>query len=179
MDARRKPAATEAGSQEPEAPGVRSPKPGAYLAALKLLAARELSEAQVRQRLARRGYETDDIDLAISRLKTERALDDARVAGAIARRETSVRKRGKLRVQLALTRAGIDRGDARRAIDDTFAQMDAGALIQAALAKRLRGRDTLKDDAEFARLYRYLAGQGFDADEIRRALMVLRRRTRA
>ena len=79
-------------------------------------------------------------------------------------------------MQLALARAGIDRGVAKRAIDDTFGQMDAGALIEAALAKRLRGRQTLKDEAEFARLYRYLAGQGFDADEIRRTLTAFRRR---
>jgi len=148
----------------------------AYVAALKLLAARDLSEAQIRQRLARREYEADEVEEAVARLKAERAIDDARVAGAIARRETSTRKRGKLRVQLALTRAGIERTVARRAIDDTFGQMDAGALIEAALAKRLRGRQTLKDQAEFARLYRYLAGQGFDADEIRRTLTAFRRR---
>ena len=95
----------------------------AYLSALKLLAARELSEAQIRQRLVRREHEPDDIDAAVARLKLERAIDDVRVAGAIARRETSTRKRGKLRVQLALARAGIDRGVAKRAIDDTFGQM--------------------------------------------------------
>jgi regulatory protein len=153
-----------------------SPEPvSAYVAALKLLAARELSEAQIRQRLVRREYEADEIETAVARLKAERALDDARVAGAIARRETAFRKRGKLRVQLALSRAGIERGVARRAIDETFGQMDSSALIEAALVKRLRGRQTLKDQAEFARLYRYLAGQGFEADEIRRALGALRR----
>ena len=177
----RKPDAPEAGSPEPEAeaPGARSPKPEAYLSALKLLAARELSEAQIRQRLARREHESDDIDAAVARLKSERAIDDVRVAGAIAQRETAFRKRGKLRVQLALARAGIDRGVAKRAIDDTFGQMDAGVLIEAALAKRLHGRQTLKDQAEFARLYRYLAGQGFDADEIRRTLTAIRRKTKA
>jgi regulatory protein len=163
--------------EAPEAPEARSPKPEAYLVALKLLAARELSEAQIRQRLLRREYGVDEIDAAVARLKAERALDDARVAGAIARRETAFRKRGKLRVQLALSRAGIERGVARRAIDETFGQMDSSALIEAALAKRLRGRQTLKDHAEFARLYRYLAGQGFDADEIRRALNARRRAT--
>lgn len=151
----------------------------AYVAALKLLAGRELSEAQIRQRLVRREHEPDDIDAAVARLKSERAIDDVRVAGAIARRETSTRRRGKLRVQLALTRAGIERTVARRAIDDTFGQLDAGALIEAALAKRLRGRQTLKDQAEFARLYRYLAGQGFDSDEIRRALTALRLKANA
>jgi len=153
--------------------------PSAYLAALKMLARRELSEAQIRQRLVRREHAPDDIDAAVARLKLERAIDDVRVAGAIARRETSTRKRGRLRVQLALSRAGIGRDVARRTIDDTFGQMDAGALIEAALAKRLHGRQTVKDQAELARLYRYLAGQGFDSDEIRRALSAVRRKTKA
>ena len=163
--------------QEPQAPEARSLKPEAYVSALTMLAVRELSEAQVRQRLARREYEADDIDLAIERLKAERALDDARTAGAIARRETAFRKRGKLRVQLALSRAGIDRTVARRAIDETFGQLEPGTLIEAALDKRLRGRKKVEDQAEYARLYRYLAGQGFDSDEIRRVLDARRRRT--
>ncbi len=165
----------EAKAGGPEGPEARSPKPEAYVSALTMLAVRELSEAQVRQRLARREYEADDIDVAIERLKAERSLDDARTAGAIARRETAFRKRGKLRVQLALSRAGIDRTVARRAIDETFGQLEPGTLIEAALDKRLRGRKKVTDRAEYARLYRYLAGQGFDADEIRRALDARRR----
>ena len=169
------PEGRETPSPKPEGRETRSPKPEAYVSALTMLAVRELSEAQVRQRLARREYEADDIDLAIERLKAERALDDARTAGAIARRETAFRKRGKLRVQLALSRAGIDRTVARRAIDETFGQLEPGTLIEAALDKRLRGRKRVNDQAEYARLYRYLAGQGFDSDEIRRALDARRR----
>jgi len=51
-----------------------------------------------------------------------------------------------------------------------FASIDPAALIEAALARRLRGRERAKDDAELARLYRFLLGQGFDADEVRRTL---------
>ena len=66
----------------------------AYADALKLLARRELSEAQVRQRLARKGHTEPDIDQAVARLVADRSIDDARVAEAIARTETAVRKRG-------------------------------------------------------------------------------------
>ena len=48
----------------------------AYLDGLKMLARRELSEAQVRQRLVRRSHEADAIDEAIARLKDARAIDD-------------------------------------------------------------------------------------------------------
>ena len=57
----------------------------AYVVGLKLLATRELAEAQLRARLSRRHFEPDDVEAAVSRLRSERALDDARTAGAYAR----------------------------------------------------------------------------------------------
>ena len=144
--------------------------PSAYIDGLKMLGRRELSEAQVRQRLARRGYEEDAIDAAVTRLKDERAIDDMRVAEAIARTETSVKRRGKLRVRMQIERAGIAKATARRAVDEAFASIDDEGLLKAALARRLRGQMPIKDDAQFARLYRYLMGQGFEADQIVRAL---------
>ena len=139
----------------------------AYLDALKLLARRELSEAQVRQRLARRGHQPDAIDEAVARLREERALDDVRVAEAIAREQTSLRRRGKVRVRLQIERAGIDRQVARRATDEAFESLDEDAQLEASLAKRLRGRETIADDRECQRLYRYLIGQGFDPERVR------------
>ena len=141
-----------------------------------MLARRELSERQVRQRLARKGHEPADIDDAVARLVAERAIDDVRVAEAIARTETALKKRGKVRVRMAIERAGIATAAAKRAADEVFDAIDDDALLEAALAKRLRGRDTFADDREFQRLYRYLVGQGFDAD---RALKALHLRKRA
>ena len=131
-----------------------------------MLGRRELSEAQVRQRLAKRGHDDAAIDAAVVRLKSERSLDDTRVAGAIARSETSLRKRGKLRVKRRIEAAGIAPAIAQRAIDDTFQDIDADALIAAALDRRLRGRTSIEDDREFQRLYRYLTSQGFESHRI-------------
>lgn len=142
----------------------------AYVDGLKMLARRELSEAQVRQRLARKQYDADAIDAAIERLRAERAIDDARVAEAIARTETSIRRRGKLRVRMQIERAGIGKAIARQAIDAVFDHIDDDALMEASLQKRLRGRETIADDREFQRLYRYLAAQGFESDRILRLL---------
>jgi len=143
----------------------------AYLEGLKLLARRELSEAQVRQRLRRRGHAPADIDQAIGRLVKEHAIDDARVAGAIARTETSVRGRGRQRVRMQMERAGIDSARAERALDEAFSELDADALLEAALDKRLRGRAKISDDRELQRLYRYLVGQGFEPDRVLQALL--------
>jgi regulatory protein len=144
-----------------------------YVAALKMLGRRELSEVQIRQRLARRGHQAEDIDTAVARLKADRSLDDARVAGAIARTETSLRRRGRLRVKRQLQAAGIDAEVAAAALDAVFAEIDPEALLDAALARRLPADRPIADDREFQRLYRYLATQGFDSDRI---LAVLRHR---
>ena len=141
-----------------------------------MLARRELSEAQVRQRLARRQHDADAIDAAIERLRAERAIDDARVAEAIARTETSIRRRGKLRVRMQIERAGIGKAIAKQAIDAVFDNIDDDALMEASLQKRLRGRETIADDREFQRLYRYLAAQGFESDRILRLLNGRRRK---
>lgn len=144
----------------------------AYLTALKMLSGRELSERQVRQRLARRGYEDEDVDQAIDRLKSDRSLDDERAARAMAHAETSLKKRGRLRVTQRLQAAGIAPAVAQRATEEIFQTFDADALLEAALQKRLRGRQQIADEREFQRLYRYLIGQGFESD---RVLALLRR----
>jgi regulatory protein len=138
----------------------------AYLAGLQFLARRELSEAQVRQRLARRGYTAGEIDEGVARLLEERALDDRRVASAIAHTETRVRGRGRLRVKRQIEAAGISASLAEDAVEQAFGDIDADALLTAALDRRLRGRNGVADDREFQRLYRYLVTQGFDSDRV-------------
>ena len=148
--------------------------PSAYIDGLKMLGRRELSERQVRQRLVRKEYEPDKIDEAVARLVAERAIDDARVAEAIVRTETGIRRRGKVRVRIQLERAGIAKDIARQAIDNVFAAIDDDALIEASLRKRLRGRDAIADDREFQRLFRYLIGQGFESDRVMQTLKAYR-----
>ena len=138
----------------------------AYIDALRMLARRELSEAQVRQRLARKEHDDNDIDEAIARLKEERAIDDNRVAEAIARSETSIRKRGRMRVKQKIQSAGIASATAKQAIDGVFEAIDSDQLLESALAKRLKHGKTIEDDREFNRLYRYLVGQGFESDRV-------------
>jgi regulatory protein len=144
-----------------------------YLDAVKMLARRELSEAQLRQRLARRQHDADAIEAAITRLKADRSLDDERVAGAIARTETSLKKRGRYRVIRQIEAAGIAPSIARRVVDETFATIDVDGLLNEALGRRLR-KTSIEDEKELNRLYRYLVAQGFEPD---RVLAHLRKRS--
>jgi regulatory protein len=147
-----------------------------YVDGLKMLARRELSEAQVRQRLLRRGHDEAAVDAAVVRLKAERAIDDARVAEAIARTETAVKHRGKIRVKRQIENAGIAADTARHVVDDLFGDLDDEGLLEASLARRLRAGTSIEDDAAFQRLYRYLVVQGFESDRVLKALNARRRR---
>jgi len=139
-----------------------------------MLAGRELSEAQVRQRLVRRKYDSIDIDSAVEKLKEGGYINDVRTAAVIARRETAVRRRGKTRVNSRLRAAGISASIADRAVEDVFKDVDADALLDASLERRLRGRTRVADEKERQRLYRYLIGQGFEGERVLAKLRKLR-----
>lgn len=135
-----------------------------------MLGRRELSEKQVRDRLLRKGHEAGDVDAAVERLRAGRAIDDARVAEAIAHTATAVHRRGRLRVKRQIEEAGIAPATARQAVDNVFEAISDEELLESALAKRLRGRDRIADETEFRRLFRHLIGQGFEPDRVLAAL---------
>jgi regulatory protein len=146
-----------------------------YVDALTLLARRELSEAQLRQRLSRRHHEPSAVESAIARLKADGSLNDERAAGAIARTEVGLRKRARRRVLRTIQAAGIASDTARRAVDAAFEDVDSDQHLAASLDRRLRGRP-IAGDSDFRRLFRYLVAQGFDAD---RVMGLLERRRRS
>jgi regulatory protein len=145
----------------------------AYVAALNLLARRELAEAQLRARLARRKFDDDEIDAAMTRLRRERAVDDRRTALACAHTQVRLKHRGRTRVVREIEALGINRDTARDAVAEVFAELDESALLEQALDRRLRHGLSLGDPAVFRRVHRYLLGQGFDPGRVT-ALLRLR-----
>ena len=131
-----------------------------YTVALRLLARRELTVAQTRERLDRKSFGRSQVEAALSRLLKEGALDDARAASAIARRNAA-RRRGPSRAVRELEAAGINQDVARRTVREVFANVDEQTLIDAALERKLRGPVT--DQAVFRRLHAYLVRQGFSS----------------
>ena len=139
----------------------------AFTLALTLLSRRELSTAQLRERLARRKVDPSEIDAVVARLSADRTLDDRRVAIASARLESAVRRRGRRRVLQRVRQLGIDDETARAAVDQAFGDIDEAALLDEAVARRLRGRSPRDLDAKgVARVVRALVAQGFDAGKV-------------
>jgi regulatory protein len=143
----------------------------AYAIALQLLGARELSETQLRARLARRKLDPDDIDAAVARLKADGTLDDRRVARALAHMESAIRGRGRVRVVQKIRQAGIDAAIAEDAVADVFQNVAEADLLTRALGRRLRGTSPRElDERGRARIVRALMAQGFALDAILKRL---------
>jgi regulatory protein len=147
----------------------------AYLDGLRLLGRRELSEAQIRLRLARKAHEPGDIDEAVARLRREGALDDARTAGAIARTRVAVKRFGPRRIRRDIEAAGIAPDLASAAVEAAFDGADPAAVLDEALSRRLQPADLPIDDRTAARLYRRLVAHGHDPELVSRAIRVRRR----
>ncbi len=146
--------------------------------ALAWLAGRDLSAAEIRLRLHRRGCPDDVIAGALDRLRATRAVDDERVAISRARIESVMRGRGRERVLLRLRSIGIDAETASRAVAAVFSEVDEDALLDRALARRLRPATArIRTPAEYRRLFGALVRQGFEPAAIRKALDARRAKT--
>ena len=132
-----------------------------YAAALALLARRELSAAQLTERLINKGYDPDAATATVARLETEGAVDDRRAAAMIARRAATISHRGPHRARQQIEAAGIASAVARVAVDEAYAEAGVDAVLERALDRRLSG--PVRDRSHFEKLCRYLIRQGFDS----------------
>jgi len=135
----------------------------AYTTALTLLGRRELSAKQLRDRLLRRQFPADEVDAVIDRLRSDRTLDDRRVALASARMAASIKGRGRRRVLQYVQQLGVSSEVAAAAVTEVFSEVNEAALLDRAIAKRLKETPVTALDARGkARLIRQLVTQGFE-----------------
>ncbi len=137
----------------------------AYSEALKLLSRRELTAFELRDRLLRKELSEQDVDEAIARLRADGTVNDRRAAVAIARTHALVKARGRLRIERELASRGVAPEVARAALDEVFAELSEPELLERALRKRLRSGH-IRNQAQFRRLYAYLARLGYPTGAI-------------
>jgi len=140
--------------------------------AIKLLAAKPRSVAELRERLLR-GKNTDEatVETVISRLREYGYLNDERFAFGYASYKVKQRPVGRRRLERDLKVKKVDSGVANEALELVFAETSEEQLIDQAIAKRLRIRGKPKNRAETKSLFDHLLRQGFDfelvSDKIR------------
>jgi regulatory protein len=130
--------------------------------AVKLLAAKPRSIAELRERLLR-GKETNQevVEEVIARLREYGYLNDERFAFSYASYKVKQRPIGRRRLERDLKFKKIDSAVASEALEMVFAETPEEQLIDQAIAKRLRIRGKPKNRAEAKSLFDHLLRQGF------------------
>lgn len=159
------------------------PPATAWGTAIGMLARRDLSEGEVRERLLARDFATDEVEEAILRLHERRYLDDRSLARAVTRTQARTKHLGPLKVRAHLRRRRIPEELAADAIRDEFpqgAERDRAVValrrLEASAAHPARrGRDDEAMAAESrktaARLFRRLVSRGFSREAARQAVL--------
>jgi regulatory protein len=137
----------------------------AYDAALGLLARREQSRRELRQRLDRRGYDAAESDAALDRLAQDHYQDDARFGEMLVRTRIA-QGYGPARLRAELGSHGLPDALVR----DLVAHADVDWFERACSQLRKHYPAPARERSERARQAQYLLRRGFDAGIARRAV---------
>lgn len=132
------------------------------LAAVRYLARRERTEAQVEAFLARAGASASCIRSLLSRFRERGYLDDDAYAARWAQARLARQPMGPARLEAELLAKGFDRHTAAKAVRRTYDGLDQRELARTLLARRLgrTAEETRRRGASLLRRY------GFDEDLI-------------
>jgi regulatory protein len=119
------------------------------------LAAKAQSVQEIEAKLAARGVSPDVVATVIKRARSLGYLDDAELAGQLAR-GFRARRYGRRRASQTLRRRGLSSVDAEQALEGAFGEVAESALAAAALASR-----PVADECERRRAVAFLVRRGF------------------
>lgn len=139
----------------------------AYNYAVSLLARRDHSESELKNKLALKGYKSG-AEEAIEKLKNGGYIDDSRFARLYVRELQTLKKYGKRRIEQELYRKGIDRDIIREVLDET--EFDESELVM--LIERKYAR-YLSDEKGINKTVNALLRLGYSYGEIRDALRTI------
>jgi len=131
-----------------------------------MLARREHSAAEIRQKLQKRGFDSDEIDQAIIELQQGDWQSDERFAEAYIRGRR-LKGFGPVRISVELRERGVDESIIEQnlsASDDVWLQ-----TMHDEYQRKYHGKD-IRDYQEKAKRMRFLQYRGFTSDMIQRLL---------
>lgn len=136
-------------------------------AALRLLSHRSQTEAQIREKLARKGFESIEIDPAVSYLKEINFIDDQKYADDFIRISMSYKPKGKYRLRMELKNKGV----APELIENSLEALEQDeSLTEQALGSFLRKNKHLEREKFYTRAMSFLLRRGFSLDEAKKAV---------
>ena len=130
--------------------------------AVKLLAAKPRSVAELRERLLRgKSVNEDVVNTVISRLQEYGYLNDERFAFGYASYKVKQKPVGRRRLERDLKFKKVESSVANEALEMVYAETPEEQLIDEAIAKRLRIRGRPKNRMEAKSLFDHLLRRGF------------------
>lgn len=138
-------------------------------AAVDLLARRDYSRHELWKKLSIRAADASDLEQVLDDLSERQWQSDARFARLFLS-SSQQRGHGPLRIQQAMRQKGLSSHDIQVAFAE--ADVDWFALASHVVQKKVATVPELNQKAR-EKLYRFLAGRGFDAEQIRVAMASL------
>jgi regulatory protein len=121
----------------------------AYNRALRFLAYRPRSAAELSARLARAGFHPHEIEAALEKLRSLKLLDDEAFARSFAQGRIENRGYGPLRLERELRLKGVAKPLIERILEESFGAEQGKTRARALLERRFRGQDL--NDLKIAR----------------------------
>ena len=139
---------------------VADPAAKAKQAALRLLALRDYSEHQLRQKLATRGYDDGLIDGLLEGFRRLGYVDDDAYAARQVRQMAMEKRYGNRRIEVSLREKGLSRERIEEALGTVREELSETQALEA-LIRKMTGPTFVKDDKGKRRLVQRLMGRGF------------------
>lgn len=139
--------------------------------AIKLLAAKPRSVAELKERLLEKLWTNEEIvGAVIEKLKEYKYLDDDQFASDLALSKLRRKPQGRRKLLHTLSRKKISRETLVSAIEKAFEECPEEKLIDLAIEKRFRIKGVPQTREDTKKLVDYLLRQGFDPSLIRSKL---------
>ena len=140
--------------------------------ALTALARRSHSAMELRRSLARKEIPRAVVDDVIDRLAAIGLVDDLAFARGFALSRLVGRGQGAMRVRAELSRRGVSRGEAERAVASVLEEEEVDVLgqVRRLAARRLQSLSKLEPAVQRRRLTAFLLRRGFDGASVRTVL---------
>jgi regulatory protein len=143
----------------------------AYLHALRLLTARDYTEARLREKLHTRNYDDADCDVALVRLTSEGWVDDRRFAERFTESALASSRYYGPRLRQEMLRRGIPADMVSEVLGRVLADHDEAEDINSILARRFGAFSfSTASDKEKRRVMGFLQRRGYTLSTIMRAM---------
>lgn len=134
--------------------------------ALDLLKLRDRSEFEIRKKMREKEFLPEEIDNTVKFLFDKKFLDDDRFTEIYVRSQRSIGRNGKVKIRMKLKNLGVADETINKYLSSDSENDDELENAQEVVKKWLRTKSNTPKEKIREKLFRHLAGRGFEYDVI-------------